>query len=547
MLRQQPQNEAKSTSNGNIDSTTVNTSTSQSLVRSSDTKNGSSWENATNSDIGRSQTFELLIPPALADFKLPPNFSDHLDTKLQFEHHEKLVAEIKTPDHELNYVDEFQDNSHVPKLAYRKLFLMFMNYGGIAWGGPAAEISRLKDDLVVREKWITLARFNRVFSVYQILPGPEATEIAMFFGYLSAGRIGGIVAGLGFLLPGFLLLLLASYGYLLVGLENKYFNASFRALQPIIAAMVMRAVHKLADHAFISSKTKKFSYWLFSLAVIAAIQSTLNINLFLTLGILGLIYMTIDRKFYWLSALILLLEIVGFTAFVFFEGFPSATSIGIGISKTTDPGHIFGLGLLAGSLSFGGAYTTIPFIQAEAVTIGKWLTEKTFLDAIAIGNVIPSPLTMFSTFIGFQAGNKFGGLPYAFLEATLITIGIFLPCFTFTIMGHDFLERLVRNRFLAAFFDGISASVVGVVAITALKLLKSSVTSSITLKNMNEQERSMMAVVQDSVSSILYMMSLGALYKFNGKHISLYLEHIEKLNFLICKSKKTLRASVRID
>ena len=84
----------------------------------------------------------------------------------------------------------------------------------------------------------TTALLATHISVYQILPGPEAAELCMFFGCLSAGRLGGIVAGLGFILPGFLLMLVASYLYSLAGFENKYFNASFRALQPVVAAMV---------------------------------------------------------------------------------------------------------------------------------------------------------------------------------------------------------------------------------------------------------------------------------------------------------------------
>lgn len=131
------------------------------------------------------------------------------------------------------------DNSNVPQLSYPKLFwFFFYNFGLFAWGGPVAQIALIKDKLVTKDKWITLPRFQRVFSVYQILPGPEAAELCMFFGCLSAGRIGGIIAGMAFILPGFLLMLLASYVYTLAGFENKYFNASFQALQPIVAAMV---------------------------------------------------------------------------------------------------------------------------------------------------------------------------------------------------------------------------------------------------------------------------------------------------------------------
>jgi chromate transport protein ChrA len=135
-----------------------------------------------------------------------------------------------------------EDNSNVPHLSLPKLFwFFFYNFGLFAWGGPVAQIALIKDRLVIRDKWITLTRFQRVFSVYQILPGPEAAELCMFFGCLSAGRIGGIVAGIAFILPGFVLMLLASYLYSLAGFDNSYFNASFRAVQPIVAAMARAA------------------------------------------------------------------------------------------------------------------------------------------------------------------------------------------------------------------------------------------------------------------------------------------------------------------
>jgi hypothetical protein len=141
----------------------------------------------------------------------------------------------------------FEDNSSVPRLSIPRLFwFFFYNFGLFAWGGPVAQIALIKDRLVFQDKWITLQRFQRVFAVYQILPGPEAAELCMFFGCLSAGRLGGIVAGLAFILPGFFLMLVASYVYSLAGFDNKYFNASFRALQPIVAAMV-RDQHTIVD------------------------------------------------------------------------------------------------------------------------------------------------------------------------------------------------------------------------------------------------------------------------------------------------------------
>jgi chromate transport protein ChrA len=144
----------------------------------------------------------------------------------------QVTSSCANQDNELTFLN-------APKMSLAHLFwYFFYNFGLFAWGGPVAQIALIKEQIVIKEKWITLARFQRVFAVYQILPGPEAAELCMFFGCLSAGRIGGLVAGIAFILPGFILMLVASYLYTLAGLENKYFNASFRALQPIVAAMV---------------------------------------------------------------------------------------------------------------------------------------------------------------------------------------------------------------------------------------------------------------------------------------------------------------------
>ena len=136
-------------------------------------------------------------------------------------------------------VIEYEDNSCVPQLSILQIFWFFFSQFGIfAWGGPVAQIALIKERLVVKDQWITMARFIRVFGVYQILPGPEAAELCMFFGCLAGGRWGGLAAGLGFVLPGFVLMLAASYIYVVVGMGNTYFDASFRALQPMVAAMV---------------------------------------------------------------------------------------------------------------------------------------------------------------------------------------------------------------------------------------------------------------------------------------------------------------------
>ncbi|RHZ80493.1 hypothetical protein Glove_134g78 [Diversispora epigaea] len=424
--------------------------------------------------------------------------------------------------------DEFRDNSKIPNLSYLQIFILFLDFGIHAWGGPVAQIALFKDRFVEKAEWITISRFNRVFGVYQILPGPEATEFAMYFGQLAGGRFGGLLGGLGFILPGFLLILLFSYIYEIVGFENDYFNASFRALQPIVAAFVLRAVHKIAEHSFISNRTNKFNYWLFGMAILSSILTALNLNMLITMGVCGIAFMFIDRKLYLIGILVFLLEFVGFGLYIGFNhGIPSPNSLGIGIAKQDelDSGHVFGLGLLTGSISFGGAYTTIPFLKAEAVVIGGWMTPATFLDAIAIGNILPAPLVMFSCFIGFQAGLKAdgGGTGWGFLYAFLITVGVFTPCFLFTIIGHPYLEKLCRNKFMAAFFDGIVGSVVGLIAPTAFDLLRSSIITTGAISVVDENQRNLIALQRGAIAAVLYILTLGALYSIKHKMLAILL------------------------
>lgn len=141
-----------------------------------------------------------------------------------------------------------------------------------------------------------------------------------------------------------------------------------------------------------------------------------------------------------------MLQYVAYAIYVVFRGIPSPVSLALGICKTPSLPNLLALGVVAGSLSFGGAYTAIPFIQVEAVLKGAWLPAHVFLDCIAIGNILPAPLVIFATFVGFQGGLTTGGIGMAFAGAVVITLGMFAPCFVFTIAGHDLLEKLVRNK-----------------------------------------------------------------------------------------------------
>jgi chromate transport protein ChrA len=249
--------------------------------------------------------------------------------------------------------------------------------------------------------------------------------------------------------------------------------------------------------------------------------------------------MFIARRLWIPAGILFVLQYVGYAIYVVFRGVPSPVSLALGIAKTPSLINLFILGLVAGTLSFGGAYTAIPFVQVEAVLKGGWLPQRVFIDCIAIGNVLPAPLVIFATFVGFQGGIVDGGLDKAFTGAIVITLGMFFPCFLFTIAGHSLLEKLVHNKvridtnhwsqhviltqykFLASFFDGLCGAVVGVIAVISLQILKSSIQGTEQDFQTKPVELAIAKAAQSGAAAVLFTVALAILYKFTNKWVTI--------------------------
>jgi chromate transporter len=351
----------------------------------------------------------------------------------------------------------------IPPQSYPDIFLRFLKFGLLAWGGPFAQIAMIRQELVEEEKWISPERFNRVLSVYQALPGPEAHELCVYFGMLAGGRVGALLAGLGFMLPGFFLMLALSWFYVSYGINSPLFQSVFTGMQPAVAALIVRAVHRIGSHALHDNA------WLWGIALLGALAQLLRVNFLLTLLIAGLVFALAGRK----QKLLAILLAGGFLSWIAFSGFAGIQSTGEFADPAgalTTPASILTLfwsGLKSGLLTFGGAYTVIPFLQQDAVEIGRWMTNAQFLDGLALSGLLPAPLIIFSTFVGYIGGGFWG--------AVMITVAIFAPAFAFTMIGHDYLERLINNQSAHAFLDGVTAGVVGLISATALGILSETV------------------------------------------------------------------------
>ena len=177
----------------------------------------------------------------------------------------------------------------IPHESYWRLFLRFLKFGLLAWGGPVAQIAMLRQELVDDEKWISSERFHRVLAVYQVLPGPEAHELCVYFGMLSRGRIGGLLAGLGFMLPGFVFMFALSWFYVTYGISSALFAGVFYGFQASVAALIVRAVHRIGSHALHNT-------WLWGIAIAGFVAKFLNVNFLIVLAAGGLMYTLLQRK-----------------------------------------------------------------------------------------------------------------------------------------------------------------------------------------------------------------------------------------------------------
>jgi chromate transporter len=351
-------------------------------------------------------------------------------------------------------------DARIPSLGLRQLVLRFLRFGGLAWGGPIAQIAMLRREMVDDEKWISSERFNRTLAVYQVLPGPEAQELCIYFGTLARGRLGGLLAGLSFLLPGFLLMLALAWWYTDIGMNTPVFAAAFAGAQAAVVALIVRGLQRIGSRALTDGM-------LAAIAIAAFVASAAGL-LFAVPLVVGAVAYPLARRGHRLVALALIGPLlIGSVALALTAGPAEVDGPVDAPERTPSNGELLVSGIRAGALSFGGAYTAIPFVEADAVGEDGWMTTGQFLDGLALSGVIPAPLVIFATFVGYAGGGPLG--------AVAMTIGIFLPAFAITLTGHRYLEAAVANVRLHAILDGITAAVVGLVAATLLQLAPTAV------------------------------------------------------------------------
>jgi chromate transporter len=350
-----------------------------------------------------------------------------------------------------------QPLANPPRPSLAAVFTRFLRFGASAWGGPVAQIAMLQRELVDGQRWVTRERFRRAFAVYQALPGPEAHEMCVWFGTIARGRLGGLLAGLGFLLPGLVLMLGVAWLYSAGVVGEAALRPVLGGMQAAVVAVIVRALFRLGGHAM-------HDRWLLAIGAGAFVATLSGVPFGLLLLAGGVGRMAVARH-RWFAAACVLAAAVAIAWW--WSATPAAGAlVPSGAPRVPSADELFAAGLRGGLLTFGGAYTAIPFVQHDAVVVGGWLTPDQFLDGVALASVMPAPLVIFATFVGFVAGDLVGALA--------MTAGMFVPAFLFPILGHDLFERWTANPTLHAFLDGVTAAVVGVMAGATVGLARAS-------------------------------------------------------------------------
>ena len=328
--------------------------------------------------------------------------------------------------------------------SWREVFLYFLFLGFVNIGGPVAQITMMFNHMVEKRRWLTKDRFVKIMAFCHMLPGPEALQLAIYVGYLKRKVWGGILAGLTFILPGAVVMIVLSWLYVKYGKLPQVMDALY-VLKPAVLGIIAAGIIKLGRAAI-----QNFFLAVLLVGAFAGMRFA-GINFLLILLIAGVLNLIVDRGWP-------LVKKTAPTLPVMIGGI--ALLLPFADSRLFQVTWLF---LKTGLLSFGGAYASLVFVQRGAVAQYHWLSDGQLLDGVALSIATPGPFMLFTAFVGYVAS----GIP----GAVLATFFVFLPSFIFVIAGVHYIEKVRENRAVQAFLAGVSAAVVGVIAVVSLDLI----------------------------------------------------------------------------
>jgi chromate transporter len=337
----------------------------------------------------------------------------------------------------------------------RELAALFLKLGTIAFGGPAAHIAMMEDEVVRRRRWMTNDEFLDLLGATNLIPGPNSTEMAIHIGHRRAGWKGLVVAGTSFILPAMLIVTGFAWAYVRYGSIPKVKGVLY-GVKPVIIVIVVQALWSLGRAAI---KTK----FLAVIGIAGVILTFLGLHELLILLGGGLIVAAVRLIVRSIKGQQSILSLISASPLIVF--LQSGTT-----AVATAP---FSLALLflfflkVGAVLYGSGYVLLAFIRADLVERWHWLTESQLLDAIAVGQVTPGPVFTTATFIGYVLGGTKG--------AAVATVGIFLPAFVFVAASGPLIPRIRRSPTAGAFLDGVNAAALALMVVVTYQLGRSAI------------------------------------------------------------------------
>jgi len=328
-----------------------------------------------------------------------------------------------------------------------ELAKLFLKLGTIGFGGPAAHIAMMREEVVKKRKWMDEQHFLDLIGATNLIPGPNSTEMTMHIGHERAGWKGLIVAGLCFILPavmitGILAVLYKNYGQLPQVQPFVY------GIKPAIIAIILAAVYPLARQSL-----KSIELWIIGIgALVLSFTGFNEIFVLFGAGFIALLWSYLKNKNTLPANGIFPLTILQVTG----AGFLGGTSLGFFLTF-----------LKIGAILYGSGYVLFAFLDTELVQTGM-ISRQQLMDAIAVGQFTPGPVFSSVTFIGYQIDS--------FKGAMLATAGIFLPSFLFVAMLNPLVRRIRRSKLASAFLDAVNVASVAIIVTVCYQMGKETIT-----------------------------------------------------------------------
>ncbi|MDF2485800.1 MAG: chromate transporter, chromate ion transporter family [Herbinix sp.] len=336
----------------------------------------------------------------------------------------------------------------------KEITLVFLKLGTIAFGGPAAHVAMMEDEIVKKRKWLTKDKFLDLYSATNLLPGPNSTELAIHLGLERGGWRGLILAGGGFILPAMLIVMLVASLYSRYG-SLPEISGILYGIQPVIIAILLQALIRLGQSA-IKSISKGI------LGIIVIILSFLGLHELILLFLAGIIMMLLTNSTKLKQGGASLRSFSPFSALFIGGTVSNLLSDGSSTDKAMGLSGLFLTFLKIGSVLYGSGYVLLAFLESDFVERYGLLSQQQLLDAVSVGQITPGPVFTTATFIGYLIYGVWGGI--------LATVGIFLPAFILVGLVNPYISRLRSSSWISGLLDGINIASWGLMAVVSCKL-----------------------------------------------------------------------------